>query len=81
MVLVAVRIEVLDVLAVEPDLWELRSRLHGMLCQRSGAKIAKGHPHLRGSTSLLVMRKIDDLDKPSVEVERQPLSQITSFNH
>jgi hypothetical protein len=64
----------LDVLPVEPNLWKFRSRLHGMLCQRSGAKIAKGHPYLRGPTSLFVMRKIDDFDQPTVEVERQPLS-------
>jgi hypothetical protein len=52
-----------------------------MLRQRSGAEIAKGHPDLRGATPLLVMGKIDNLDKPSVEVERQPLSQITGVNH
>jgi hypothetical protein len=27
------------------------------------------------------MRKIDDFDEPAVEIERQPLSQITSFYH
>jgi hypothetical protein len=69
------------VLPVEPDLWKLRSRLHGMLRQRSGTKIAKRHPDLRGPTPLLVVRKIDDFDEPTVEVERQPLSQITSFDH
>ena len=68
-------------LPVEPDLRELRSRLHGVLRQRAGAKIAKGHPDLRRPTPLLVMRKIDDFDEPAVEVERQPLSQITSFDH
>ena len=50
----------------------LRSRLHGVLRERSGAKITKGHPDLCGPTSLLVMRKIDDFDEPAVEVERQP---------